>query len=122
MECVRVLERVPVGLDDERALCERYEVRIRAYGFRHLRDAVAADDLVQQVLLSVLQALREGRVEERDRLDAYVLGTCRNTVMDMRRGVARQRRVAERAAAGLPEGYEPQHLTVDRMRLEQCLG
>jgi RNA polymerase sigma-70 factor (ECF subfamily) len=42
--------------------------------------------------------------------------------MDMRRGVARQRRVAERAAAGLPEGYEPQHLGVDRMRLEGCLG
>ena len=121
MECVPVLETVSVGDEDERALCERYGVRIRAYGFRHLRDAALADDLVQHVLLTVLQALREGRVEERDRLDAYVLGTCRNTVMDMRRGVARQRRVAERAAAGLPEGYEPQHLTVDRMRLEQCL-
>jgi len=35
--------------------------------------------------------------------------------------VARQRRVAERAAAGLPEGYEPQHVMVDRMRLEHCL-
>ena len=116
-----MLETASVGAADERALCERYGVRIRAYGLRHLRDTVAADDLVQQVLLSVLQALREGRVEERDRLDAYVLGTCRNVVMDMRRGVARQRRVAERAAAGLPDGYEPQHLAVDRMRLEQCL-
>src|SRR5262249_35190967 len=82
---------------------------------------VAVDDLVQHVLLSVLQALRAGRVEERDRLDAYVLGTCRNAVMDMRRGVARQRRVAERAASGLPDGYEPKYLTVDRMRLEHCL-
>jgi RNA polymerase sigma-70 factor (ECF subfamily) len=116
-----VIERVLVKQDDERALCERYGGRIRAYGLRHLRDAATAEDLVQQVLLSVLQALRAGRVEERDRLDAYVLGTCRNVVMDMRRGVARQRRVAERAAAGLPEGYEPPHLTVDRAQLDQCL-
>jgi len=121
MACVRVLEIETMDHEGERALCERYAGRIRAYGFRHLRDAVAADDLVQHVLLSVLQALRQGRVEERDRLDAYVLGTCRNVVMDMRRGVARQRRVAEQSAAGLPEGYEPQHLTVDRMRLEHCL-
>jgi RNA polymerase sigma-70 factor, ECF subfamily len=121
MEIHRVLETLSMGDENERALCERYAGRIRAYGFRHLRDGIAADDLVQHVLLSVLQALREGRVEDRDRLDAYVLGTCRNAVMDMRRGVARQRRVAERAAAGLPEGYEPQHLSVDRARLEQCL-
>ena len=121
MRPARVLRTASVGNQDERALCKRYEARIRAYGFRHLRNAAAADDLVQQVLLSVLQALREGRVEERDRLDAYVLGTCRNTVMATRRGVTRQRRVAERAAAGLPEGYEPQHLTVDRVRLERCL-
>jgi RNA polymerase sigma-70 factor (ECF subfamily) len=105
----------------ERAFCQRYANRIRAYGLRHLRDASAAQDLVQHVLLVVLQALREGRVEEPARLDAYVLGTCRNAVMDMRRGEARQRRIAERAVAGLPEGYEPQWVGVDRMRLEQCL-
>lgn len=108
--------------EDERAVCERFGARIRAYGLRHLRDAVAAEDLAQHVLLSVLQALRDGRVEQPDRLDAYVLGACRNAAMAMRRGVARQRRVAERASAGLPETYEPPHLTVDRARLDQCLG
>ena len=106
---------------DERALCQRFAPRIRAYGLRHLRDEQAAQDLVQHVLVAVLEALRAGRVEDRERLDAYVLGTCRNASMDMKRGVMRQRRVAERASAGLPEGYEPEWIGVDRFRLENCI-
>ncbi len=102
-------------------MCEKYAGRIHAYGLRHLRDRAAAQDLVQYVLLSVLQAVRGGRVEDPTRLDAYVLGTCRNAVMDMRRGDARQRRVAQESSAGLPEGYEPPLLEVDRTRLEDCL-
>jgi RNA polymerase sigma-70 factor (ECF subfamily) len=113
--------RTAVSSDDERAMCERFAGRIHAYGLRHLRDRPAAQDLVQHVLLSVLQALRAGRIEEPTRLDAYVLGTCRNAVMDMRRGDARQRRVAQESAAGLPEGYEPSLLQVDSARLEDCL-
>jgi RNA polymerase sigma-70 factor (ECF subfamily) len=110
-----------VPSEDERALCQKFAGRIHSYGLRHLRDRPAAQDLVQHVLLSVLQALRAGRVEDPTRLDAYVLGTCRNAVMDMRRGDARQRRVAQESAAGLPEGYEPSLLQVDRARLEDCL-
>ena len=107
--------------DDERALCEKYAGRIHAYGLRHLRDRPAAQDLVQHVLLAVLQALRAGRVEEPARLDAYVLGTCRNAVMDMRRGDARQRRLAQESSVGLPHGYEPSLAGLDRGRLEHCL-
>jgi RNA polymerase sigma-70 factor (ECF subfamily) len=106
---------------EEREICQRYAHRVRAYGMVHLRDQAAAQDLVQHVLLSVLEALREGRIEDRSRLDAYVLGTCRNVVMDMRRGDARRKKLAERAAAGLPEGYEPAWTRIDRMRLEMCL-
>jgi RNA polymerase sigma-70 factor (ECF subfamily) len=113
--------RTAVPSEDERAMCERFAGRIHAYGLRHLRDRPGAQDLVQHVLISVLQALRAGRVEDPARLDAYVLGTCRNAVMDMRRGDARRRRVAQESSAGLPEGYEPSWLEVDRLRLEQCL-
>lgn len=105
---------------DERELCETYAPRVRAFGIRHLRDGAAADDLVQFVLLAVINALRAGRVDDTARIGAYVLGTARNAVMDMRRGEARQRKVAERAA--LPEGYTPSYAGVDRMRLEHCLG
>jgi RNA polymerase sigma-70 factor (ECF subfamily) len=107
--------------DDERAICEKYATRICAYGLRHLGSRPAAQDLVQHVLLSVLEALRAGRVDDPTRLDAYVLGTCRNSVMDLRRGDARRRRLAEESAAGLPEGYEPVWHEVDRVRLEDCL-
>jgi RNA polymerase sigma-70 factor (ECF subfamily) len=118
---VAVVEIEVVGNDAERALCERYGRRILSYGMRHLRDASAAQDLVQHVLLAVLTAMREGRVEEPERLDAYVLGTCRNAVMDVRRGDRRRQRLADEAGAVLPERYEPSWVTVDRFRLEDCL-
>jgi len=121
MEFAPVVERAVVEPADERAMCSRYANRIRAYGLRHLRDEAAAQDLVQHVLLSVLQALREGRVNEPERLDAYVLGTCRNAAMDMRRGELRQRRVAAEVAAVLPDRYEPEWQRVDQLRLEHCL-
>lgn len=106
---------------DERRICQRYAGRIRAYGLRHLRDEERARELVQHVLLAVIEGLRAGRVKDTERLDPYVFGTCRNAVMDMRRGESRQRRIAERAARELPVGYEPAWPRVDRVRLEQCL-
>jgi len=116
MVCVRAM--VTPGED---VLWRRYEGRIRAYGLRHLRESAAAQDLVQHVLLSVLQALREQRVDDVGRLDAYVLGTCRYAVMDIRRGAARRQRLADEAAslAGSDES-RPQGL--DRKRLELCLN
>jgi RNA polymerase sigma-70 factor, ECF subfamily len=87
-----------------------------------MRNTAAADDLVQQVLVTVLVALREDRVQDRERLDAYVLGTARNVVMDMRRGASRQVRVADQASALLPKDYEVSLGFVDRPRLEHCLG
>jgi RNA polymerase sigma-70 factor (ECF subfamily) len=107
--------------EHECSVCRRYASRIRAYGLCHLRDRAGAEDLVQQVLLVVLQALREGRVNDTGNLDKYVFGTCRNTVMEMRRGSARQRRIAVAEATALPEGYEPPWELADLSRLDLCL-
>src|SRR5688572_6964850 len=107
---------------DERKLWHQFAGRIRGYGLRHLRDATAADDLVQRVLLAVLTAVREGRVQDLDRLDAYVLGTCRNATMDLRRGAARQHKIAERTAEVAAVEHEPSRYAVDRMKVELCLG
>jgi len=68
----------------EADLCRRFAPRIRLYGLRHLRDEERARDLVQAVLLAVLVAVREGRVEDAERFDRFVLGTCRNTSTRMR--------------------------------------
>jgi len=119
MTCV--VQASIVADESERELCERYAARIRGYGLRHLRDRAAAADLVQHVLIAVLQAVRAGRVAEPTRLDAYVLGTCRNAVLEMRRGDARRVRLAERAREGLPEGFDPKWEAPDQRRLEHCL-
>jgi RNA polymerase sigma-70 factor (ECF subfamily) len=111
-----------VDCQAERELCRRYAGRIRGYGLRHLRDPAAAEDLVQHVLLVLLSAVREGRAGPPERLDGWVLVTCRNSVMDLRRGEQRQRRLAADSSAGLPPAYEPDWTGIDRMRLEQCLG
>jgi RNA polymerase sigma-70 factor (ECF subfamily) len=110
-----------VEAEGERSICQRYSNRIRSYGLCHLRDGTLAEDLVQQVLLVVLTALRAGRVKEVDNLDTYVFGTCRNMVMDMRRGDARQRRIAHAAANVLPDGYELPWALADRSHLDRCL-
>jgi RNA polymerase sigma-70 factor, ECF subfamily len=75
----------------EAEMCRRMGPRIRLYGLRHLRSSSAADDLVQQVLLTVLEALRSARVREPDKLAQFVLGTCRMTVLDLRRSSHRQK-------------------------------
>src|SRR5215471_20328401 len=74
----------------EAEMCRRMGPRIRLYGLRHLRSSSAADDLVQQVLLKVLEALRSDRLREPDKLARFVLGTCRMTVTDQRRSLHRQ--------------------------------
>lgn len=116
-----MVEVVSMGDEVEGEICRRFANRIHAYGLRHLRDATAAQDLVQLVLVAVLEALREGRVEEPARLDAYVLGACRNATMAMRRGEARRRRLADAVSALDQAAYEPSWTRIDRLRLEHCI-
>ncbi len=79
----------------EALLCRRFGPRIRLYGLRHLRDDDRACDLVQAVLLGVLQAARAGRIEDVDKVDRFVLGTCRNTMLRMRETAGRTMQVSD---------------------------
>ena len=97
--------------DGERAeaeLCRRFAPRIRLYGLRHLRDEERARDLVQAVLLAVLVAARAGRIHDVERIDRFVLGTCRNTSMRMRAVDARATLVGDEELDVVPflEGTE----------------
>jgi RNA polymerase sigma-70 factor (ECF subfamily) len=106
--------------DAEAEMCRRMAPRIRLYGLRHLRSAPAADDLVQQVLVTVLEALRARRVREPDKLARFVLGTCRTTVRDGRRSATRQARLlAEFGADLVPVARAMPDL--DRGRLGRCI-
>lgn len=69
--------------------------RVRRYGLRHLRDVHAADDLMQQVMAFTIEHLRNEQVREPGRVVSFVFGTCRMTVMQMRRGEQRRQALLE---------------------------
>src|SRR6476620_10343955 len=105
----------------EAELFRRMAPRIRLYGLRHLRDLHAADDLTQQVLIAILEALRAGRLREPEKLVSFVLGTCRMMVLDLRRGAQRKERLLERFGADL---LRPVQLSIPRLdhdRLTRCV-
>jgi RNA polymerase sigma-70 factor (ECF subfamily) len=106
----------------EAELCRRLAPRVRLYGLRHLRDAAAADDLVQDVLVLTLERLRAGRVREPDRLASFVLGSCRLVVRNHRRGRRRREVLLDRFAGVFPHRAEADTLLLDRGRLRECLG
>ena len=90
------------GAPAEGELYRRLARRVRLYGLRHLRDPHAAADLVQQVLLTTLERLRAGEVREPDKIASFVLGMCRMTVMEMRRGARRREELLEKWGNGIP--------------------
>src|SRR5205814_2563509 len=96
--------------DAEAEFFHRMGPRIRLYGLRHLREAHAADDLTQQVLITTLEALRAGRLREPEKLASFVLGTCRMTLLDLRRGAQRKERLLQQFSVYLPvsvQSFEP---------------
>jgi RNA polymerase sigma-70 factor (ECF subfamily) len=105
----------------ESELCRRFAPRIRLYGLRHLRNEAAAADLIQDVLLMTLQKLRGGALREPDKLASFILGTCRQVVIDSRRGGRRREQILDAFAESLPSTVETSDDALDTGRLEQCL-
>ena len=112
-----LVQRIAEGDNDAEAeVCRRMAPRIRLYGLRHLRSAAAADDLVQQVLLKTIEALRASRLRAPDKLSPFVLGTCRMTVVDQRRTARRQEQLlGEFGGALVPAPHEMPQLDGDRL-------
>ncbi len=52
--------------------------RIMALASCHLRDLETAREITQETLLGALQAIRESRLREEEKLSAFVVGTARN--------------------------------------------
>ena len=104
----------------ETELYRRLAPRVRLYGLRHLRDPHAAHDLMQQVLLMTLERLRRGMLREPEKLASFVLGMCRMTVLEIRRGTWRREKLLE--AYGGTEAFDaPEPLVLNEARLAQCL-
>jgi RNA polymerase sigma-70 factor (ECF subfamily) len=105
----------------ETELYRRLAPRVRLYGLRHLRDRHTAADLVQQVLLMTLERLRAGKVREPERIASFVLGTCRMTVLEIRRGTRRRETLLETWGDSSEAFEAPEPLALDRDRLPRCL-
>jgi RNA polymerase sigma-70 factor, ECF subfamily len=119
----RIAGRAP-GRDAaaEAEICRRFGPRIRLYGLKHLRNEAAAADLMQDVLVMVLQKLREGAVREPERLASFMLGTARQTVIDLRRGGRRRARILEAFPVDLAPAAEEDPEPIDSERLKMCLA
>ena len=118
-----LVRQIGLGNDPaaEAELFRRMAPRIRLYGLRHLRDEHAAQDLTQQVLVIALEALRAGRLREPEKLASFVLGTCRMTVLDLRRNTQRKQRLLVQFGAGLADAVEPPRPRLDHEQLARCV-
>lgn len=115
------MRRIGSGKDGEAEaeLFRRMAPRIRLYGMRHLKNEDAAEDLVQQVMVTTLEALRAKQLREPEKLASFVLGTCRMTVVDQRRTAQRRERLMGMYGAELapPAGEPSAGLDYERLRL-----
>jgi RNA polymerase sigma-70 factor (ECF subfamily) len=73
----RILERDPSA---EQELVTTYRRGVLAIATARTRDREVARDLTQDVLLAVLEALRKGKLQQPDKLSAYINGVARNLI------------------------------------------
>ena len=110
----------------EAQLCQRFWQRARLYGLRHLRGVTEAEDLAQQAMEVMLSSLRQGRVDDLELLDRYVLGVCRNVAHALRRSGERTakaaRRLALEPAPSVEQPPEPPWGKQTVERLTTCMG
>lgn len=76
---------------------------------------------MQQVLIISIEALRASRLNEPEKLASFVLGTCRMTVLDIRRGAQRRERILETYGGDLYASHSPSQPRLDHERLTRCV-
>lgn len=94
LEAVSELVRA-AGRGERRAeelLCQRFAPVVRAFARRRLRGRDAVEEFAQDALLLMIEALRQARVEQPERMGGFVLGICRTLAFDRAR--QRERRQA----------------------------
>ena len=104
----------------EAELCGRLYPAVRAFARRRLPDA-PAEDFAADVLLTFVDALRHGRIEDPRNAAAFALGICRNLARDRARAGDRRRELMDRFADALaPPPWEAPIVHV-RAALEGCM-
>jgi RNA polymerase sigma-70 factor, ECF subfamily len=102
-EAVRLVEAMAAGdREAEREFVDRYHGRLRAMLLARTRNPDLAGDLLQDVIIEALCALRRGQLREPAKLSAFVIGIARNVLNSHFRGAARQPELME-APEELPD-------------------
>ena len=85
-----------VSVDD---LASRFWERLRLFAARRLGSVADAEDVAQETLRRVTEAVRAGRLRERDALPGFVFQTALNICHQQLRSADREARSTERLAA-----------------------
>ena len=74
------MEDLRAIVGDETSLIESYRPRLLYFALRRLRDRTLAEEIAQDTLTVVLQALRDNRIEDPSRIAGFIFGVARNLV------------------------------------------
>src|SRR5688572_32165821 len=79
----------------ERDLCELLAPRVHLFALRRLRSYADAADVTQETLSIVVDALRNGKLQDATRIAQFALGTSRHLVSRVIRGERMRRALRE---------------------------
>jgi RNA polymerase sigma factor (sigma-70 family) len=82
-------EQNPTLSEDQLAL--HFTPRIRLFAARYLNDVAAADDVAQETLRRVVEAIRSNRIDKHEALPGFVFQTARNICMHWVRSASREK-------------------------------
>ncbi|MEX1185172.1 MAG: sigma-70 family RNA polymerase sigma factor [Gemmatimonadaceae bacterium] len=85
-----------VLLVPEAELVLRFSDRLRLFATRRLRDAAAAEDVAQETLRRVIDAMRAGRIENPLALPGFVFQTASHVCLQHQRSAGREARALAR--------------------------
>lgn len=81
-------------------LHDRFWKRLVLFASRRVSDSSSAEDIAQETLRRVFEALRDHRVENLDALPGFVFQTARNICMHHGRSARRERTAMQRFSSG----------------------
>lgn len=88
------------ALPDEAELIARFRDRVLIFAARRFPDGGTAEDVAQETLRRVLEAVREGRLRDPEALPSYVFQTARHVCLHGVRKERRRRRAMLRLGGG----------------------
>ena len=96
----------PIPLS-EQELASRFWKRVRLFALRRLRDASAAEDVAQEVMRRVVEAIRGDRIRNLAALPGFVFQTAHHVILQHHRGAGREVRALQRMHSAVEGAVAP---------------